>query len=192
MGLINTIKAKKVESDPQDVARLNELIQNFSPPRANTMISSVVQRVVMNKDGTGGLVHLYTGSKVDSFVDLSEVSLGGHGVIPQPGDRIQIFYINDNASSFAAGAQTRSWSALERAYKELQPVSGVILHSAKKRSGFIVGILPYGARAFLSLSKANLSLIETRGQSAIFMFRIIKMDSRSLHIAVSMGENDSA
>lgn len=187
MQLIKIIKPRKVQSDPQDVNRLHELIENFSPPRPNTMTSSIVQRVVMGKDG--GVVYLSTGSKVDSCVDLDEVSLGGHGVVPQPGDRIQIFYINDSSSSFAAGAQTRSWSALERAYKELQPVSGIILRRAKKRSGFIVAILPYGARAFLSLSKANLALIETKGESAIFMFRIIKMDSRSLHIAVSMGEN---
>lgn len=188
MQFINVVRPKKVKKNPEDVAKFLELVKDFAPPKENAIVSATVTKVIMESENEGWVCSSI-GGKSEFWLSYQDFYLQGHGETPKEGDTIQIYYIKNEAASFAIGAQTRSWNALERCYKELQPVEGIILRRSKKRSGYMVAILPYGARGFLSLSKANMSLIKAKGQDAVFMFRIIKMDRRSLHIALSMGDS---
>ena len=140
------------------------------------------------------------GAKSEGVLPLEEFNLKGFGQKPMVDDTIEVWVQNAETTpshkqesvniSFARAAQVRSWWALEQSYKNKKLVSGIILN--KIPGGYIVSILPYGARGFLPLSQADPQISRNndtlqRYKNEMHQYLIVRME-RNLNIILSRRE----
>jgi ribosomal protein S1 len=130
--------------------------------------------------------------KQEGKIPIEEMNLYGHGALPKVGDNLEAWVQGDQVS-FAKGAQIRAWSTLESHYKNKKPLEGII--TEKTANGFVVSILPFGARGFLPISQLESSSQILKNPQALQKYKdiphsytIIKMDKntdRSMFIVLS-------
>lgn len=142
------------------------------------------------------------GAKSEGVLPLEEFNLKGFGQKPMLGDTIEVWVQNTDSNiskkgkneyvniSFARAAQIRSWWALEQSYKNKKLVDGIIL--SKVLGGYVISILPYGARGFLPLSQADPQIsrsneILQRYKNEMHQYLIVRME-RNLNIILSRRE----
>lgn len=181
------------------VEELNTLLSTFVSPKDRSLTTGKVTRATTNE------VWVDIGAKAEGVLPAEEFNLRGFGEKINVGDTVEVWLQEAwsatapgaaNAKqeysniSFAKAAQIRAWKNLEQSYKNRKLVDGIIL--SKTPGGYVISILPYGARGFLPLSHADPQIgrsneILQKYKTQIHQFLIIRME-RSWNIIVSRRE----
>ena len=177
-----------------DKQQLEALFSQLKMQSDKAISTGLVTRI------TDSEVWVDIGAKSEGVLPIEEFNLKGFGQKPMVGDTIEVWVQNPETNpaqkqesvkiSFARAAQIRSWWALEQSYKNKKLISGIILN--KVLGGYVVSILPYGARGFLPLSQADPQIsrsneILQRYKNEVHQYLIVRME-RNLNIILSRRE----
>jgi len=179
-----------------DKSHLSELLGQFKMQSDKSIGTGLVTRI------TDSEVWVDIGVKSEGVLPIEEFNLKGFGQKPMVGDTIEVWVQNTDSNvakkgkheqvniSFARAAQIRSWWALEQSYKNKKLVDGIIL--SKVLGGYLISILPYGARGFLPLSQADPQMSKNnevlqKYKNEIHQYLIVRME-RNLNIILSRRE----
>jgi len=160
-----------IQPTNEELEMMQNLVDKFSLPKEGSLITGVVTGIT----GAPGKREVWIdfGGKAEGVLPEEEFTLRGFGEQIQVGDVLEVWVqpgagskdgqadgkskSNDrqkySSISFAKAAQMRSWRTLEASFKNKKLVEGIIL--CKTAGGYVVSLLPYGARAFLPLSQAD-------------------------------------
>lgn len=179
-----------------DKNNLSELFSQFKMQSDKSIGTGLVTRI------TDTEVWVDIGVKSEGVLPIEEFNLKGFGQKPMVGDTIEVWVQNTDSNvakkgkheqvniSFARAAQIRAWWALEQSYKNKKLVDGIIL--SKVPGGYLISILPYGARGFLPLSQADPQMARNnevlqKYKNEIHQYLIVRME-RNLNIILSRRE----
>jgi small subunit ribosomal protein S1 len=179
-----------------DKKNLSELFGQFKMQSDKSIGTGLVTKI------TDSEVWVDIGVKSEGVLPIEEFNLKGFGQKPMVGDTIEVWVQNTDSNvvkkgkqeqvsiSFARAAQIRSWWALEQSYKNKKLVDGIIL--SKVPGGYLISILPYGARGFLPLSQSDPHMgrnneILQKYKNEIHQYLIVRME-RNLNIILSRRE----
>ncbi|MEX2449725.1 MAG: 30S ribosomal protein S1 [Rhodospirillales bacterium] len=154
---------------------------------AETFEGRVVKGTVVSLDGD--VVVIDVGLKSEGRVPVKEFETPGEKVVPQVGDRIDIFVerFEDKDGivrlSREKARREEAWAELEQAFKKAERVNGVIFGRVK--GGFIVDLA--GAVAFLPGSQVDIRPVRDINplMGTPQPFQILKMDRTRNNIVVS-------
>lgn len=185
---------EEIKVSDNDREQLDKLFSQMKMQSDKSISTGRVTRI------TDSEVWVDIGAKSEGVLPLEEFNLKGFGQKPMVEDTIEVWVQNAETTpshkqesvniSFARAAQVRSWWALEQSYKNKKLVSGIILN--KIPGGYIVSILPYGARGFLPLSQADPQISRNndtlqRYKNEMHQYLIVRME-RNLNIILSRRE----
>ncbi len=144
----------EVNVSQDDIETLEKHIEDFALPAEK----SIVQGEVIKIANETVFVRVKN-TKSEGRIPLNEFALNGFGNVPNIGDVVEIWLDKlENSEGILSvssthAAQIRSWEKLEEIYKNRELVDGVITKTV--RGGYIVSLLPYGAKAFLPSSQLD-------------------------------------
>jgi len=139
-------------------------------------------------DISGESVFLDVGAKSEGVLDLTELKDENGEVPVQPGDRIEVYYLQSSGAEMVFTARLGGGSnaaQLEEAWRSAIPVEGFV--KAEIKGGFEV-TLGGNVRAFCPYSQMGLRRVEDAAAEYLdtrMQFRITKFDAGGRNIVVS-------
>ena len=184
-----------IEVTEEEENQMRALVSKFSFPKSHSLIMGKVTKT------TDSEVWVDINAKSEGVLPMEEFNLRGFGEKIHVGDTVEVWLqeawssgVSDKQKygniSFAKAAQMRAWRTLDASFKNRKLVDGIIL--SKTAGGYVISILPYGARAFLPLSQADPMISKSNDilqkyKTQVHQYLIIRME-RSWNIIVSRRE----